>query len=132
MGKKVTFHRYIPHDLIPEFIREAYITVGPLCLSPINRYTIPTKLLDYFACGKPVVSAPVSKDILINGFSGLVVKKITPEEIAEKFSVLIEDEKLTAHMGKNARQLVVEKYDWEKIITKMEKEIRDVGSYRFL
>ncbi|TET18885.1 glycosyltransferase WbuB [Candidatus Bathyarchaeota archaeon] len=131
LGKKVTFYRYIPHDLIPEFIGDAYITVGPLRLSPINSYTIPTKLLEYFACGKPVVSAPVSKDILINGFNGLVVKKITPEEIAEKFSMLIEDEKSAAHMGKNARQLVVEKYDWEKIVTQIEKEMRDVGSYRF-
>jgi len=130
LGKKVTFHRYVHHDLIPEYIRDAYATVGPLRLSLINRYTIPTKLLEYFACGKPVVSSQVSRDILINGFNGFVVKKTTPENIAEKLSVLIEDEKLTAQMGKNARQLVVEKYDWEKIITQIEKEIRDVESYR--
>lgn len=125
---RVTFYRRVPHDLIPNFIKRAYITVGPLRFSPLNNYTIPTKLLEYFACGKPVVCSPVSKDILMNGFNGFVVKEITPENIAKKFSALLDDEKLASKMGRNARQLVVERFDWEKIITQIEKEIEEVGS----
>lgn len=131
LEQNVTFYRYIPHESIAEFIRDAYITVGPLCLSPINYYTIPTKILEYFACGKPVVSSPVSKDILMDESMYLVVREVTPENIAEKFSVLIEDEKLAIEMGKNARRMVVEKFDWEKVIDRIEKEIGDLEPHRF-
>lgn len=127
---KVIFHRYVPHDSMPDFIRSACITVGPLCLSPVNGYTIPTKLLEYFSCGKPAVSAPVSRDIMKDEFNGLVVRKITPEDIAAKLSTLLEDEKMTVKMGENARRLIVEKFDWENAITQIEKEILDVASHR--
>lgn len=129
LEKKVDFHLYIPHDSLPEVIRDAYITVGPLCPSLANYYTIPTKVLEYFACGKTVVSSEVSNDVLIDGHTGLVIKSPTPENIAERFSNLIEDEKLTRRLGKNARRLVVERFDWERILDKLEKELQDVVSY---
>ena len=131
LEQKVIFHGHVPYKLIPEFIRESYIGIGPLRLSPINYYTIPTKILEYFACGKPVVSSPVSKDILIDESTGFVVKDVSPRNIAEKLSIMIEDEKLTREMGKNARQLVIERFDWERIIDQIEDEIRTLEPYRF-
>lgn len=131
LEQRVTFYRHVPHKLIPKFIRKAYVGVGPLRLSPINYYTIPTKILEYFACGKPVVSAPISKDILVNGSTGLVVKDVTPRVIAKKFSEILEDEKLARHLGRNARKLVVERFDWERVISQIEREIQDVESQRF-
>jgi len=130
LEQKVIFYRHIPYKLIPQFIRESYIGIGPLRLSPINNYTIPTKIIEYFACGKPVVSSPVSKDILIDKSTGFVVKDVSPRNIAEKLSFMIEDEKLTHDMGKKARQLVVERFDWEKIIDQIEKEIRTLEPHR--
>jgi glycosyltransferase involved in cell wall biosynthesis len=131
LEQRVTFYRHVPHKLIPEFIRKAYVGVGPLRLSPINCYTIPTKILEYFACGKPVVSSPVSKDILVNESTGLVVKDATPKVIAKQFSRLLEDEKLARRMGRNARKLVVKRFDWEKIMSQIEKEIQEIESHRF-
>lgn len=49
---------------------------------------------------KPVVSSPFTKDILKEVFIGLVVKEIMPKSIAEKFFVLIENEKRVAKIGK--------------------------------
>lgn len=128
---RVNFYRHVPHKLIPEFIRKAYVCVGPLCLSPINYYTIPTKILEYFACGKPVVSSPVSKDVLVNEFTGLVVKNVTPKVIAKQFSRILDDEKLASQMGTNARRLAIEKFNWEKIISQIEREIQEIESHRY-
>lgn len=130
LAQKVAFYKYVPHKLIPEFIREAHIAVGPLCVSPINYFTIPTKILEYFACEKPVVSAPLSKDVLIDEVTGLVVKEITPKRIAEKFSIMIEDEKLVDRIKKKARQLVIEQFEWERVIDHIEAEIRKHESHR--
>lgn len=129
LKQKVIFHRHVPYKLIPQFIRESYIGIGPLRLSPVNYYTIPTKILEYFACGKPVVSSPVSRDILTDESTGFLVRDVSPRNIAEKLSILIEDEKLTHNMGKNARQLAVERFDWKRIIDQIEKEIRTFSSH---
>ena len=127
LEQKVIFYKYIPHELIPQFIKRACICVGPLSLSPINYYTIPTKILEYFACGKPVISSPVSKDVFMNGGTSFFLKDVSPENIAEKLLVLMEDEKLTIEMGRNARQLVEQRFDWSRIIDLLEKEMEEVG-----
>lgn len=129
LEKNVDFRSYVPHEALPEVIRKAYVAVGPLRPSLANYYTIPTKALEYFACGKTMVSTEVSEEVLIDGYTGLVLKKTTPESIAQKLSSLIEDKKLTTRMGKNARQLVVEKFDWEKIIDNLEKELKEAISH---
>jgi glycosyltransferase involved in cell wall biosynthesis len=124
LEQKVIFHRHIPHKLIPQFIRESYTGIGPLRVSRINYYTIPTKIVEYFACERPVVSSPVSEDILIDKSAGFVLKDVSPRNIAERLSFMIEHEKLTHDMGKKGRQLVVERFDWEKIIDRIDDEIR--------
>jgi glycosyltransferase involved in cell wall biosynthesis len=131
LEQKVTFYGYVPYKLVPEFIKESYIGIGPLRLSPINYYTIPTKMLEYFACGKPVVSSPVSKDILTDESTGFIIKAVSPRNIAEKLSIMIDDERLTRDMGKSARQLVVERFNWERIIDQIDKEIRNLEPHRF-
>ena len=126
LEKNVEFHNYVPHDALPKVIQKAYVTVGPLRPSLANYYTIPTKALEYFACGKPMVSTEVCEDVLVDGYTGLLLETSTPEDIAEKLSSLIEDEKLTASIGRNARRLVMEKFDWEKIIDNLETELQGV------
>lgn len=128
LEKNVEFKSYVPHESLPKVIQKAYVTVGPLRPSAANYYTIPTKNLEYFACGKTIVSTEVSEDILIDGQTGLVLRTTTPESIAQKLSNLIEDEKLTKSLGKNARQLVEEKFDWEKVIDNFEKVLEEVMS----
>jgi glycosyltransferase involved in cell wall biosynthesis len=126
LERNVVFLSFVSHEHMPNFIRDAYITVGPLRQSPINHYTIPTKLLEYFACGKATVSVKVSRDVLIDGFNGFIIEKVSPESVAEKLRILIEDEQLAETLGKNGRQLVLERFDWEKIIDAFEKELEDV------
>jgi len=126
LEERVVFHRYVTHELIPSFIRASYLTVGPLNPTPIIHYTIPTKILEYFACGKTTVSCRVSRDILIPWETGLVVEKSNPENISESLTILLNDEKLTTEMGKKARLLVEKKYDWSRVMDTFEKGLKMV------
>jgi len=128
LGSKVTFHKFVPHDSIPEFIRKSYATLGPLRPCLPNYYTIPTKILEYFACGKTTVSTRVSQDILVNGRTGIVLRSTSVKDIANSILTLVEDEKLTASLGKNARLLIEKNFTWEKTIDILEKEIERFGS----
>ena len=128
LGSKVTFHKFVSHDAIPDFIRNSYATLGPLRACLPNYYTIPTKILEYFACGKTTISTRVSEDILVNRRTGIVLKSTSVKDIVDSLLMLVEDEKLTASLGKNARQLIESNYTWEKTIDILEKEIKRFGS----
>jgi len=121
--KYVVFRKGVPHYLMADIVRASYLAIGPLYSSPVNRFTIPTKILEYFACGVPVVSYKVSSDVLIDKVTGLTLRNPTPENVAEEISLLVNDEKLTKKLGANARELVVRKFDWKSVIKSLEREL---------
>lgn len=131
LQSRVVFHKYIPHKLLPKFIRHAYATLGPLRACLPNYYTIPTKILEYFACGKATLSTKVSEDILKDGRTGIVLKSTSVKSITDALVMLMEDEKLTMMLGKNALKLVLEKFDWENIIDQFEKEMISIESHKY-
>lgn len=122
----VMFRKYVTHNLIPDIVGASYLGIGPLYPSLVNYFTIPTKILEYFACGVPVISCKVSSDILIDGVTGLSVRNPTSEKIAEKISCLLNDEKLTKKLGASARELVVKKFDWQIIIKSFERQLTEI------
>ncbi|MEM2129217.1 MAG: glycosyltransferase family 4 protein [Candidatus Bathyarchaeia archaeon] len=87
------------------------VAIAPL----LNGAGTRLKILEYFSCGLPVVSTTV-------GAEGLEVKNgvhIIIEDDMDLFALkivaLLENPKLSKHIGQSARQLVLDKYDWTKI-----------------
>jgi len=119
----VVFLKKMPHKYMPQIIAEADICIGPLRPSYDNFYAIPMKILEYMACGKPVISAKLSKDILVDDITGLVLKKYTPKELTNKIEMILTDDGLARKLGKKARELVVMKFDWNKIVSRLEKDL---------
>jgi glycosyltransferase involved in cell wall biosynthesis len=62
------------------------------------------------------------QDIIQNGISALVVPQKNANLLAEKISLLINDDNLRQSLGQQGRQCVLEKFDWE-IITGQYKEL---------
>lgn len=56
--------------------------------------------------------------IVKDGVNGFLVRPKSPNEIAKKVNLLIENEKLRFKMGENAYRTVVERFNWERIATK--------------
>ena len=52
-----------PYDEVPRFLSLADITFNSFSINDITRDIIPIKILQYLACGKPVVSTPI-KDVV--------------------------------------------------------------------
>lgn len=77
------------------------------------------KILEYFACGLPVVSTTIGTQGLETD-SGI---NILIEDDMSVFSAsvvrLLHDKALSIRIGRMARQLVVEKYDWKTITDKL-------------
>src|SRR6266478_9907413 len=85
----------------------------PLCDNELSRGKCGLKLIQYMACGLPVVGSPIgeNREIVYPSVGFLAT---TEEEWFETLSRLIEDEELRRRLGQNARVKVERSYSLER------------------
>jgi glycosyltransferase involved in cell wall biosynthesis len=90
-----------------------------VCVIPhrVNRHTnttIPHKLFQYMALGKPVIATPAApiKRIVEETACGIIVPDGSAEEMA-KAIVSLTDRRLSARIGESGRKAVETRYHWE-------------------
>ncbi|MEX2567184.1 MAG: glycosyltransferase family 4 protein, partial [Cyclobacteriaceae bacterium] len=95
------------------------IGIMPLPDNPWERGKCAYKLIQYMACGLPVVASPVgmNKEVVQHGINGYLAK--SEEEWIAALSKLIQDWQLRKSFGENGHQLVMEKYTLERNFEKM-------------
>ena len=93
-----------------ELIKTLNVGVMPLIDASFERGKCGYKLIQYMACGLPVIASPVgvNKEIVDNGKNGFLASN--ENEWLEALSKLKADAVLRQHMGRNGRKLVEEKY----------------------
>ena len=104
-------------------IRKMDIGVMPLPDDPWERGKCAYKLIQYMACGLPVVASPVGMnvDVVKDGENGFLAK--TQEEWYGYLKMLVLDGDLRRKMGEKGFELVLEKYTLERNFELMMKEI---------
>jgi 1,2-diacylglycerol 3-alpha-glucosyltransferase len=102
---------------LPDFLAAADIAVVPRSESA----GIPTKLLNYMAAGKAIVSFEKSATILENGKTGRLVAPVTAEALAEGIISLLVDRNLALELGRNAKSLILGRLDWPTIVEQIER-----------
>jgi len=102
------------------------IGVAPLTDSPWERGKCAVKLLQYLACGIPVVASPVGvhTDIVQDGVNGFLARD--ESEWTEKLRQLLNDPALCHRLGAAGRRTVEEKYSLDKIASKVAGVLHDV------
>ena len=83
----------------------------------IYNNSLPIKLFEYMACGKPVIYSdiPAIKDLFKTNDFGYFVNPDKPEEIIEAVSNYINDKNILTRHSKKGRELVEKYYNWEVI-----------------
>jgi glycosyltransferase involved in cell wall biosynthesis len=100
----------VSDELLSEWLAAADIAINPM----FSGSGMNMKMLDYFSAGLPVISTRFGlRGIEGEDFRDYLVS--SPEDFAEKLRLLMRDPVLRDRLGKNARSLAEEKYDWEKI-----------------
>lgn len=84
-------------------------------------------IMEAMACELPVISSGVgnAQKILSEG-RGLILKKYTEEEIAEKCALILNDKTFADEMGKAARKFVEDHHSWNRISKKTEELYKSV------
>ncbi|MEM3731853.1 MAG: glycosyltransferase family 4 protein [Candidatus Bathyarchaeia archaeon] len=100
-----------------------FLSRSSIFVFPSLREGLPLSVLEAMACGVPVVGSdiPGINDVIVNGGNGLLAPAKNSEALADAVLTLLNDAELRKKMGQNARNLIIEKYSWDKIIYKIEK-----------
>ena len=107
-----------------ENIFEIYQNSSIVCLPSFYSEGIPKSLIEAAACGKPIVTTdmPGCREIVKDGFNGLLVPPKNDYLLAKALETLIMDPELRLKYGTNGRLLVQEGFSQEKV-NKMTLEV---------
>jgi glycosyltransferase involved in cell wall biosynthesis len=107
-------------------IQEFDIGIMPLADGPFENGKCGYKLIQYMACGKPVVASPVgmNKVIVRDGVEGFLASSIS--EWCEGLSRLARDRFLRNQMGKAGRMKVESEYSLRVMAPRLEGLLRSV------
>lgn len=119
--QNVRFLGWISHKDIYDNILKSTVCLIPHVKSEHTDTTLPNKLFDYMAFGKPVVSSdliPVAR-IIKEYRCGLLFKSGHPESLAQQIEKAL-DKDLRMELGANGQKAIKERFRWdvdEKILT---------------
>ena len=126
LDSKIIMTGFIPKESIPD-----YLSISDLCIQPFEKNLttnriIPSKILEYFACGKPVLSTPLdgTKEILPDENYGIVYAE--SDEFVNVISKLILDKLYLQRLGRNGHKYVIENHDWSILSVELIKKLDSI------
>ena len=104
------------------------IRIMPLPDAPFERGKCGYKLLQYMACGKPVIASAVgaNTDIVVPGKNGILAN--TAADWTSALYQLIDDEQLRADLGANGRRMVEDGFALEPAAQALLRLFRSLNS----
>ena len=109
-----------------KLIQSFDIGIMPLTDTPWERGKCGYKLIQYMACGLPVVASPVgvNKQIVESGINGFLANDT--REWLESLRKLLKDENLRTYMGEKGRDVVEKSYSLQVQSTRLRKIIKSM------
>jgi glycosyltransferase involved in cell wall biosynthesis len=135
VGAKQETLKGLPIEVLPwseetefQLIQSFDIGIMPLTDSPWERGKCGFKLIQYMACGLPVVASPigVNNQIVENGINGFLANDA--REWLESLRKLLKDENLRTNMGEKGRDIVEKNYSLQVQSTRLRKIIKGLLS----
>ena len=113
LGKYENFH-YLGFISYPDKVRE-YLTEIDIYALPTGMDTTPLSCREAMSMEKPIVASNVGgiPEMIYDGKTGFLVDEGNAEQWIDKISFLLKNENTAKEMGKAARQLIIEKFNWD-------------------
>ena len=119
---------WLPYYGISESLKDVDICFDLRENSFVYNNSLPIKIFEYMACGKPVIysNIPAVKDIFKDDEIGYFVNPNDTNEIVRKIENYIIDNSLLKKHSDKGRELVEEKYNWERIENELVSFIKEL------
>lgn len=98
-----------PREKIPSFIRASDICLVPLRKADVFKTVIPTKMLEFMACGRPVILGVdgQARQVLDEAQAGVFVEPENQGALVQAIKRLYQDNTLRQSLGGNGRTYIV-------------------------
>jgi glycosyltransferase involved in cell wall biosynthesis len=118
----VEFHAFMAHEDVIRRLVTADIAIYPYRDNNINRAKCSGKVVDYMACGKPMVVSDVGMNrvYIEHETSGMLTQPGDVNAFATALNWLIENENEAVAMGKKAQQRLWEVFGWDVRVGELE------------
>lgn len=126
----VVFVGEVPHEDVLIYLSVADVAIGPLEIPP-TRCTLPVKVLEYMAAGKPTIAIrySVPEELIIHGFNGLLLSKSDEKEFANAVLYLLANAHEAERLASNAHKYVLQNYGVELVVDRLEKALSSLTTH---
>jgi glycosyltransferase involved in cell wall biosynthesis len=126
LEKNIILLGFIPQKDIAKYIALADVCLNPFEINQITNRILPTKILEYLACKKPVLSTPLNgtKEILLNEKYGIIYSK--QKKFVAKLLEILDSESKLKEIGENGFEYVIENHDWDVLSKKMIEKLENI------
>ena len=108
------------------------VKAGLVTLHPTPKYqtALPVKMFEYMIAEVPVIASnfPYWSDIVNDAGCGICVDPMKPEEIRGAVDYICRHPDIAREMGRNGREKVLEKYNWDREKEKLFALYREGGA----
>jgi glycosyltransferase involved in cell wall biosynthesis len=127
VGASVTLVGKVPRAEALTYVQEADVCASPFYPTPVLRSASPTKLVEYWALGKPVVANdhPEQKRVIEASGGGYCVP-YEEHAFAAAIVKLLQDPAAAQLMGRRGRRYVLEHRAYGTIATAVEQRLREI------
>jgi glycosyltransferase involved in cell wall biosynthesis len=121
-----------PRERIPAIIKASDVCVVMLKKAQIFKTVIPTKMLEFMACGRPVILGVdgQARQVLEEAEGGIYTQPNHPDALADTIIRLYKDATLRNTLGQNGRRYIVKNLSRKKTSEKYLNVLRKVLSTR--
>ncbi len=119
LNLKFHFTGLVSPDEVPK-----YISAMDLLLHLSLREGLPRAAVQALASGIPAITYELdgAPEIVINGKSGFTVTPRNTDEVANYAIKILNDDDLRKRLGEEGKKIVIEKFDWKKMVQTIESE----------
>jgi glycosyltransferase involved in cell wall biosynthesis len=109
----VEFTGRIPDEHVERVLATADVCVCPDPRNPLNDVSTMNKVLEYMACGRPIVAYDLREHRYSAAEGALYAEPNREEDLAAKIATLLDDPERRREMGAYNRQRFLERMAWE-------------------
>jgi len=101
-----------PREKVPAYIRASDVCLVPLKKSDLFKTVIPSKMLEFMSCGRPVILGVngQARAILEEACGGLAIEPENADALASAIRYLATNRDTARDLGKNGRAYIIRRF----------------------
>ena len=106
---------FLPQNEIASFLAMSILCINPFEINKITEHILPTKILEYFACQKPVLSTPLKGTIELLPDERFGIVYSSSEKFIQSLINLLLDEEKLEKLKTKGYEYVLNNHEWNKL-----------------